>query len=150
MIRILPALAVCLWGALSASAQPVLHPGPQTALEAETPAGRAPVTLSPVTPAARITAAVLLDTLQPEAAKMDPRYLKDHFGSRLMLHGCISTAGPVAYGTPEDVRRDVQEKLDILLPGGGYCFSPTHQLQDNSPVENVIEMYQSAHDLGHG
>ena len=89
-----------------------------------------------------------VDTLQPEAVNMSPRHLKDRFGSRLMLHGCISTAGPVAYGTPDDVRRDVKEKLDILLPGGGYCFSPTHQLQDNSPVENVVEMYQAAHDLG--
>jgi uroporphyrinogen decarboxylase len=89
-----------------------------------------------------------VDTLQPEAKDMSPRYLKDRFGSRLMLHGCISTAGPVAYGTPEEVRRDVQEKLEILTPGGGYCLSPTHQLQDNSPVENVVAMYQAAHDLG--
>ncbi len=89
-----------------------------------------------------------VDTLQPEAANMSPRYLKDRYGSRLMLHGCISTAGPVAYGTPEEVRRDVKEKLDILSPGGGYCLSPTHQLQDNSPVENVIAMYQAAHYFG--
>ncbi len=89
-----------------------------------------------------------VDTLQPEAVNMDPRYLKDHFGSRLMLHGCISTAGPVAYGTPEQVREDVKEKLGILMPGGGYCLSPTHQLQDNSPVENVVAMYQGAHDFG--
>lgn len=89
-----------------------------------------------------------VDTLQPEAAKMDPAYLKGRFGSRLMLHGCISTAGPVAYGTPEEVRRDVKEKIAVLSPGGGYCFSPTHQLQDNSPEENVIAMYQGAHDFG--
>ncbi|MDR3691792.1 MAG: uroporphyrinogen decarboxylase family protein [Fimbriimonas sp.] len=89
-----------------------------------------------------------VDTLQPEAHDMSPQYLKERFGSRLMLHGCISTAGPVAYGTVEDVRRDVSEKLEILMPGGGYCLSPTHQLQDNSPVENVIAMYQTAHDLG--
>jgi uroporphyrinogen decarboxylase len=88
-----------------------------------------------------------VDTLQPEARDMDPRYLKQRFGTRLMLHGCISTAGPVAYGTPEGVRRDVTEKLEILMPGGGYCLSPTHQLQDNSPVENVIAMYQTAHNL---
>jgi uroporphyrinogen decarboxylase len=89
-----------------------------------------------------------VDTLQPEARNMDPRYLKERFGPRLMLHGCISTAGPVAYGSPEDVRRDVKEKLEILSPGGGYCLSPTHQLQDNSPVENVVAMYQAAHDFG--
>ena len=36
----------------------------------------------------------VVDTLQPEAAKMDPAYLKATFGGRLGFHGCISTAGP--------------------------------------------------------
>ena len=89
-----------------------------------------------------------VDTLQPEAANMSPAYLKEHFGGRLSFHGCISTAGPLAYGTPEDVVRNVTETLEIMMPGGGYHLAPTHQLQDNSPVENVIAMYQTAHDRG--
>ena len=85
-----------------------------------------------------------VDTLQPEAANMSPAYLKKTFGGRLAFHGCISTAGPVAYGTVEDVIRDCRETLDIMMPGGGYCFAPTHALQDNSPTENVLAMYESA------
>jgi hypothetical protein len=27
---------------------------------------------------------------------------------------------------------------------GGDCFAPTHPLQDNSPVENVVAMYETA------
>jgi hypothetical protein len=30
------------------------------------------------------------------------------------------------------------------MPGGGYCFAPTHALQDNSPTENVLAMYETA------
>jgi len=89
-----------------------------------------------------------VDTLQPEAANMSPRYLKDHFGGRLFFHGCISTAGPVAYGTPEEVTDYCRETLDIMMPGGGYCFAPTHSLQDNSPTENVVVMYDVAHKYG--
>jgi uroporphyrinogen decarboxylase len=89
-----------------------------------------------------------VDTLQPEATNMSPAYLKSHFGDKLMFHGCISTAGPVAYGTPADVEKQVRETLEIMTPGGGYCLSPTHQLQDNSPVENVIAIYTSAHRYG--
>ena len=89
-----------------------------------------------------------VDTLQPEATNMSPAYLKQRFGRQLMFHGCISTAGAVAYGTPADVQKTVRETLDIMMPGGGYCLSPTHQLQDNSPVENVIAMYQAAHQYG--
>ena len=34
------------------------------------------------------------------------------------------------------------------MPGSGYCLSPTHALQDNSPVENVVSMYEAAHNYG--
>ena len=89
-----------------------------------------------------------VDTLQPEAVNMAPRYLKDRFGGRLSFHGCVSTAGALAYGTTEDVERTVRETLEIMMPGGGYHFSPTHMIQDNTPVENIITMYQCAHRYG--
>lgn len=89
-----------------------------------------------------------VDTLQPEAVNMDPRYLKEHFGGRLSFHGCISTVGPLAYGSPAEVERMVKETLEIMMPGGGYQLAPTHMIQDNTPVENLFAMYQAAHTYG--
>lgn len=89
-----------------------------------------------------------VDTLQPEAANMSPEYLKAAFGNRLCYRGCISTAGPLAYGTADEVRENVRKTLEIMMPGGGYHFAPTHAIQDNSPTENVLAMYQAAHDYG--
>ena len=89
-----------------------------------------------------------VDTLQPEAANMSPQYLKDTFGNRLGYRGCISTAGKLVTGTPDEVRETVKSTLEIMMEGGGYHFAPTHQIQDNTPVENVIAMYQAAHDFG--
>ena len=89
-----------------------------------------------------------VDTLQPEAANMSPRHLKDTFGGRLFFHGCISTAGPIAFGSAEDTVRDCKDILDIMMPGYGYCFSPTHSLQDNSPTDNVVAAYETAHSYG--
>ena len=85
-----------------------------------------------------------VDTLQPEAHEMAPAFLKSRYGHGLSFHGCISTAGPVAYGTVEEVVDVCRETLETMMPGGGYCFSPTHQLQDNSPTENVLAMYDTA------
>lgn len=90
----------------------------------------------------------VVDTLQPEAVNMSPEYLKETFGGRLAFHGCISTAGPVACGTVDETIADCKSKLDILMPGGGYCFAPTHALQDNSPTENVVAMYETARTCG--
>ncbi len=90
----------------------------------------------------------IVDTLQPEAKDMAPAYLKNRYGDRLAFHGCISTAGPVAIGTVDETVDCCRETLDIMMPGGGYAFSPTHQLQDNSPTENVVAMYETAHRRG--
>ena len=86
-----------------------------------------------------------VDTLQPEAHNMSPEYLVRHFGGRLNFRGCISTAGPLAYGTPEAVEQNCREVLEVMRPCGGYHFAPTHSIQDNSPVENVLAMYQAVH-----
>ena len=88
-----------------------------------------------------------VDTLQPEAKDMSPRYLKEKFGNRLTYRGCISTAA-LAVTTPEQVTELCKETMSIMMEGYGYHFAPTHQLQDNTPVENVIAMYQAAHDFG--
>lgn len=88
--------------------------------------------------------AAVVDTLQPEARNMAPAYLKQRYGDRLAFHGCISTAGPIVTGSVQDACDICRQTLDIMMPGGGYCFAPTHEIQDNSPTENVVVMYQTA------
>ncbi len=90
----------------------------------------------------------MVDTLQPEAVNMAPAYLKQRFGDRLAFHGCISTAGPIATGSVQDVIDNCTQTLQIMMPGGGYCFAPTHSLQDNSPTENVLAAYEVARTVG--
>jgi len=92
---------------------------------------------------------------QPDRVPLDylanpgiDRRLKKRYGDRLAFHGCISTAGPVAYGTAEEAVADVRQTLEIMMPGGGYALAPTHQLQDNSPTQNVVAMYDTAKELG--
>ena len=90
----------------------------------------------------------VVDTLQPEAADMAPAYLKERFGARLAFHGCISTAGPIASGTVDETVACCRRTLNAMMPGGGYAFAPTHQLQDNSRVENVVAAYETARTYG--
>ena len=89
-----------------------------------------------------------VETLQPEAADMDPASLKRCFGGRLAFHGCISTTGPLAFGTADDVRRQVRDTIEIMGPDCGYMLSPTHMIQDNSPLENVLALYDEGRRVG--
>jgi len=90
----------------------------------------------------------VVDTLQPEAVNMSPEYLKQNFAGKLCFNGCISTAGPMAYGTVDETVEYVKKTFDIMKPGGGYIMAPTHQIQDNSPTENVIAAYNTAFEYG--
>ncbi|AQQ70339.1 methylcobalamin:coenzyme M methyltransferase [Limihaloglobus sulfuriphilus] len=90
----------------------------------------------------------VVDTLQPEAANMSPEYLKKTFGEKLCFNGCISTAGAMAYGTTDEAAQSVKDVLDVMMPGGGYIMAPTHSIQDNSPTENVVTVFETAYEYG--
>ncbi len=91
----------------------------------------------------------VVDTLQPEAKDMAPSFLKATYGDRLAFHGMISTAGELAFGTADQVERIVKDTLEIMMPDGGYAMAPTHEIQDNSPTENVVRMYETAKRYGY-
>jgi uroporphyrinogen decarboxylase len=90
----------------------------------------------------------IIDTLQPEAVKMQPEYLKANFGEKLSFHGSITTGGAVAFGTVEETIQVVRDTLAVMMPGGGYALAPSHALQDNSPTENVLAIYSTAKKYG--
>ena len=90
----------------------------------------------------------VFDAVQPEAKDMDPRWLKETFGDRLAFHGMMSTTGPLLTGTPDETEAIVRKTLEIMKPGGGYCLSPTHLIQDDTPTENVIRMYEAGLKYG--
>jgi uroporphyrinogen decarboxylase len=90
----------------------------------------------------------VIDTLQPEAKDMAPALLKSGFGDRLSFHGSISTGGAVAFSSVDDTITEVRQVLEVMKPGGGYALSPSHALQDNSPTENVVAMYEAARKYG--
>ncbi|OHB60036.1 MAG: hypothetical protein A2Y12_05670 [Planctomycetes bacterium GWF2_42_9] len=90
----------------------------------------------------------IIDTIQPEAKSMSPAYLKNFFGDKLSFHGAISTAGPLSDGTVDDIIKCVNQTLDIMMPKGGYIMAPTHMIQDNTPPENILAMYNAAKKFG--
>lgn len=52
-------------------------------------------------------------------------------------------------GTPDDVRREVLERLKIFGPGGDFVFNTIHNVQPKSPIENVLAMYETVREHGH-
>jgi uroporphyrinogen decarboxylase len=64
----------------------------------------------------------VLQALQFSAKGMDPRELKRRFGDLLCFEGGVSVQTTLPFGTPEDVRREVEELITVLGKGGGYTY----------------------------
>ena len=86
----------------------------------------------------------VLNPVQPEC--MDFKEIHDKFGDQLSFHGTIGTQTVMPFGTPEDVRRKVFENLDIAGKKGGLYACPTHLLEPEVPVENVVAYIQACID----
>jgi len=92
----------------------------------------------------------ILNPVQCSAALMDPRELKSRFGDRISFWGGgVDTQQTLPSGTPDDVRREVLERLKIFGPGGGFVFNTIHNVQPKTPIENVLAMYETVHEHGH-
>lgn len=90
-----------------------------------------------------------LQSLQPHTRYMEPERLKRDFGDRILLNGCIDTQMVLIEGTPELVRAETRRVLDLMKPGGGYVASPSHDyVLPETPVENVVAMYEAVREFG--
>ena len=89
----------------------------------------------------------ILNPVQCSATDMDPKRLKDEFGDRIVFWGGgVDTQKTLPFGTPEEVYREVRERIDIFAPGGGFVFDAIHNVQANTPIENVVAMFKALDD----
>jgi hypothetical protein len=89
----------------------------------------------------------ILNPVQCSAAEMDPARLKREFGKDVVFWGGgVDTQKTMAFGRPEEVYREVRERIEIFNRDGGFVFNSIHNLQGNTPVENIEALFQAIHD----
>jgi uroporphyrinogen decarboxylase len=86
------------------------------------------------------------DVVQPTTPQMDIAVLQQRFSDRLTFCGSVCVQTTIAWGSPQDVEREVRRRLD-LFPKGGLFLGPTHAIQVGSPLENILALYQTAGSL---
>jgi hypothetical protein len=86
----------------------------------------------------------ILNPVQTSAAGMDASTLKERFGERITFWGGgIDTQRTLPFGTPQEVRADVRERIRIFAPGGGFVFNTIHNVQARVPRENLLALYEA-------
>ncbi len=89
----------------------------------------------------------ILNPVQTTAAGMEAQGLKDRFGDRLTFWGGgIDTQNTLPFGSPEQVRAEVKERIEIFGRGGGFIFNTVHNVQARVPAENLLALYQAVRD----
>jgi uroporphyrinogen decarboxylase len=84
------------------------------------------------------------DAAQPEPAGMEPEGLKRDFGAKMGWCGLISTQETLPHGSVEQCRAEAEHRIRVMGAGGGYIFSPAHCIQPDTPLENVLAIYEVA------
>jgi uroporphyrinogen-III decarboxylase len=90
----------------------------------------------------------IFNPVQCSAKNMDPASLKKEFGSDIVFWGgAIDTQKTLPFGTPEDVRKESLERCEIFSKDGGFVFTSIHNIQANTPVENVLALISAVKEF---
>jgi len=88
----------------------------------------------------------ILNPVQPEC--MDPAHLKREYKDDLAFWGTIGTQTTMPFGTPDQVRATVKERIETVGQGGGLLLAPTHVLEPDVPWENVLAFIDAVDKWG--
>jgi uroporphyrinogen decarboxylase len=83
----------------------------------------------------------VIDPLQIGAKGMNPLELKKKIGRRVAFSGGIDEQNILPNGSAEDVKKEVDRMIKIMLSGGGFFLGPTHNFQNDIPTKNILAMY---------
>jgi len=86
----------------------------------------------------------VLDAMQPEPVGMNPEKIRKMCYGKLAFCGLISTQQTLPHGSVAECRAEARHRLDVIGKGGGYIFSPAHCIQPDTPLENVLAIYEEA------
>ncbi|MCM8756852.1 MAG: hypothetical protein NC823_00020, partial [Candidatus Omnitrophica bacterium] len=84
----------------------------------------------------------VLESVQPEAAGMNPYSLKKKWGDKITFWGGLGSQSIIPFGTPEQIREEIRHLRQEMSQGGGYILAPAKPLQPETPTENAVAVIE--------
>ena len=82
----------------------------------------------------------IINPIQPEC--MDVFAVKDKYGDKITMHGTVSIQELLPFGSVEDVHREVRKIIDYCGRDGGLIICPANLIQNDTPMENILALYE--------
>ena len=79
---------------------------------------------------------------------MEPESLKRSYGDKLTFDGGIDVQRLLPKGSPEEIKAECKRVIRILGRNGGYIFAPSHNIQPDTPPQNVVAMLEAGAEYG--
>lgn len=90
----------------------------------------------------------ILNPVQCSAEGMEPEKLKSRYGDNIVFWGGgVDTQKTLPFGKPEDVKNEVLKRCEIFSENGGYVFNAIHNVQANTPTENIAAMLEAVREF---
>lgn len=88
----------------------------------------------------------ILNPVQPEC--VDHAWVKTAYGDRLTFHAGLGVQSVLPFGSPEEVRAHVREVIHKLGAGGGLIVGPSHVIERDTSLENILAMVAAIEEFG--
>lgn len=85
----------------------------------------------------------VLESVQPEAAGMNPYELKKEWGDQITFWGCLGSQSTIPFGSAAEVRTEIRRLREEMGSGGGYIMAPAKPLQPETPTENAVAIVET-------
>lgn len=79
----------------------------------------------------------VLESVQPEAAGMNPYELKKRWGDKITFWGGLGSQSTIPFATPAEIHQEIQHLRSEMSHGGGYVLAPAKPLRPETPTENA-------------
>jgi uroporphyrinogen decarboxylase len=83
---------------------------------------------------------------QPEV--MDTYAIKNQFGSQLSFFGGVSIQKLLPFGTPGQIKDEVNRLITEVGRDGGFIISPSHDMPRDIPLENLLAFINAVQESG--
>ena len=82
-------------------------------------------------------------SVQPEPKNNNPYDLKKKFGDKITFWGGLGSQGMIPYGTPAEIKNEVNRLCQEMSVGGGYILGPAKEIQPETPNENIAAIVEA-------